>query len=49
MVQKKANGEYETLKEDGSDGWRTLTGMTVDGLLSLFADLVGIVIGLFYV
>jgi len=46
MVRKIANGEYETLKEDSSDGWRTLTGMTVGGLLGLFGGPVGFVIGL---
>jgi len=46
MVRKMANGEYETLKEDSSDGWRTLTGMTVGGLLGLFGGPVGFVVGL---
>ena len=47
MVRKKANGELETLKEDSSDGWRTLTGMAVGGLLGALAGPVGFVVGLF--
>jgi len=47
MVRKKANGELETLKEDSTDGWRTLTGMAVGGLIGALAGPVGFVVGLF--
>jgi uncharacterized membrane protein len=46
MVRKKADGVYETLKEDTSGGWRTLTGLTVGGVLGMLGGPVGFVIGL---
>jgi len=46
MVRKKANGDYEILKEDGSNEWRTITGMAVGGLIGLLGGPVGVVIGL---
>lgn len=47
MVRKKENGGYEILKENKSDGWRTITGMAVGGLLGLLGGPVGVVVGLF--
>ncbi len=48
MIRKKENGKYETLKDDTStEGWRTLTGTAVGGLLGALAGPVGFVIGLF--
>lgn len=46
MVRKKSNGDYEILKEDGSNEWRTITGMAVGGLIGLLGGPVGVVIGL---
>ena len=46
MVRKKTNGEIEIMKEDDSEGWRTLTGMGVGSLLGLLGGPVGFVIGL---
>ena len=47
MVRKKTYGEYEILKEDSFDGWRTLTGMGFGSLLGLLGGPVGLVIGLY--
>jgi uncharacterized membrane protein len=47
MIRKKTNGEIEIMKRDDSDGWRTLTGMGVGGLLGLLGGPVGFAIGLF--
>jgi uncharacterized membrane protein len=47
MVRKRANGECEILKEDRSEGWRTLTGMGVGSLLGLLGGPVGFVIGMY--
>jgi len=46
MVRKKANGDYEILKEDGSNEWRTITGMAVGGLIGLLGGPVGVVVGM---
>lgn len=46
MVRKKANGELETMSNNGSEGWRTFTGMAVGGLIGLLGGPVGFVIGL---
>lgn len=47
MVRKKVNGEFELLKEDSFEGWRTLTGMTVGSLIGLLGGPVGFIIGLY--
>ncbi|MGZ5191634.1 MAG: hypothetical protein ACXWCZ_11510 [Flavisolibacter sp.] len=47
MVRKNADGKTEILKEDDSEGWRTLTGMGVGSLLGLLGGPVGFVIGLY--
>ncbi len=48
MIRKNENGNYETLNDDTStEGWRTLTGAAVGGLLGALAGPVGLVIGLY--
>lgn len=47
MIRKNANGESEVLKEDSFEGWRTLTGMSIGGMLGLLGGPVGFVIGLY--
>jgi uncharacterized membrane protein len=47
MVRKKADGKTEILKQDDSEGWRTLTGMGVGSLLGLLGGPVGFVVGLY--
>jgi uncharacterized membrane protein len=47
MVRKKANGESEILKEDSSEGWRTLAGMGVGSLLGMLGGPIGFVFGLY--
>ena len=47
MVRKKGADAYETLKEDGNEGWRTLTGMALGGMLGAIGGPVGFVIGLY--
>jgi uncharacterized membrane protein len=47
MVRKNADGKTEILKQDDSEGWRTLTGMGVGSLLGLLGGPVGVVIGLY--
>jgi uncharacterized membrane protein len=47
MVRKNADGRTEILKQNDSEGWRTLTGMGVGSLLGLLGGPVGFVIGLY--
>ena len=47
IVRKKTYGEYEILKEDSFEGWRTLTDMGYGSLLGLMGGPVGFVIGLY--
>lgn len=47
MVRKKTTGECEILREDDSEGWRTLVGMTLGSLLGAMGGPVGIIIGLY--
>jgi uncharacterized membrane protein len=47
MVRKKKNGDYETLKEDSSEGWRALGGMAIGGLLGTLGGPLGFIIGLY--
>lgn len=47
MVRANKNKQYDILQEDTSEGWRTLTGMTVGSLLGVLGGPVGFVIGLF--
>lgn len=47
MVRKIKNGEYETLKQDSSEGWRTLGGMATGGLLGALGGPLGFIIGLY--
>lgn len=47
MVRKNADEKLEILKQDDSEGWRTLTGMGVGSLLGLLGGPVGFGIGLF--
>ena len=47
MLRKKTTGECEILKEDDSEGWRTLVGMTFGSLLGAFGGPVGLIIGLY--
>ncbi|WP_299107652.1 DUF1269 domain-containing protein [uncultured Winogradskyella sp.] len=47
MIRKKDNNQFEVLNDqtDG-EGWRTLTGMAIGGLVGAFAGPVGFVVGL---
>jgi uncharacterized membrane protein len=47
MVRKSVDGKLEILKQDDSEGWRTLTGMGVGSLLGLLGGPAGFVIGLY--
>jgi len=47
MVRKNEDGKTEILKQDNSEGWRTLAGMGVGSLLGLLGGPVGFVIGLY--
>jgi uncharacterized membrane protein len=46
MVRAGENGKYEILQENTNEGWRTLTGMTVGGLLGALLGPVGFAVGL---
>lgn len=46
MIRANKNRQYEILEEDTDEGWRTLTGMTVGGLLGLLGGPVGFAVGL---
>jgi uncharacterized membrane protein len=47
MVRKKSDGDIEILKQDDSEGWRTIAGMGIGSLLGLLGGPVGLVIGLY--
>ncbi len=47
LVRKKADGDYEILKEENNEGWKTITGMAIGGLLGMLGGPVGLVVGLY--
>ena len=47
LIRKGANDEYEVLKDDNTNGWRTLTGMAFGGLIGAFGGPIGLAIGLY--
>jgi len=47
MVRKKEDNDYEILKEENKEGWKTITGMAIGGLLGMLAGPVGLVVGLY--
>ena len=47
LLRKNSNDETEILKYDSGEGWRTLAGFTIGGLLGLLAGPIGLVIGMF--
>ena len=47
MVRKKGNGEFEMLGSDSTEGWKTLAGMAIGGVLGLLGGPVGFIIGVF--
>ncbi|MBJ2175661.1 DUF1269 domain-containing protein [Aureibaculum sp. A20] len=48
MIRKKENNQFEVLNDQtDEEGWRTLTGAAVGGLLGAIAGPVGFVIGLY--
>lgn len=47
LVRRNSEGVYEVLKEDTTNGWRTLAGMTIGGLIGLIGGPVGVGIGLY--
>lgn len=46
MVRANKYRQFEILEENTSEGWRTLTGMTIGGLLGVLGGPVGFAIGL---
>ena len=47
LVRKNLDGAYEVLKEETTNGWRTLAGMTIGGLLGLLGGPIGVGVGLY--
>jgi uncharacterized membrane protein len=47
MIGRNSNGIYEVSKDDKSDDWKTLVGMTVGELAEQFGGAVGFVVGLY--
>ena len=47
MIRKGLNEEFEVLKDDNTNGWRTLAGMAFGGLIGLFGGPIGLAIGLY--
>lgn len=47
MIGRNSNGIYEVSKDDNSDDWKTLVGMTVGELAEEFGGPVGFVVGLY--
>src|SRR4051812_28059409 len=47
MVRKQENGDYEILKEENTEGWKTITGMALGGLLGMLGGPIGLVVGLY--
>jgi len=47
MIGRNSNGIYEVSKDDKSDDWKTLVGMTVGELAEEFGGAVGLVVALY--
>ncbi len=47
LIRKGLNDEYEILKDDNTNGWRTLAGMAFGGLIGAFGGPIGVAIGLY--
>jgi len=47
LVRKNARGESEILREDSTEGWRMLNGMSLGGLLGILGGPIGFVVGLY--
>ncbi len=47
LIRKGLNGEYEVLKNDNSDGWRTIAGLAFGGMIGAFGGPIGLAIGLY--
>jgi uncharacterized membrane protein len=47
MIRKGSNGEYEVLKNDNSDGWRTIAGLAFGGMIGAFGGPIGFAVGLY--
>jgi uncharacterized membrane protein len=47
LIRKGSNDEYEVLKDDNTNGWRTLAGMAFGGLIGAFGGPIGLAIGFY--
>lgn len=48
MIRKKENNQYQVLNDETEDeGWRTITGMALGGLIGAITGPVGLVVGLY--
>lgn len=47
LIRKGSNDEYEILKDDNTNGWRTLAGMAFGGLIGAFGGPIGLAVGLY--
>jgi uncharacterized membrane protein len=47
MVRSQEDGKHEILQENNTEGWRTLTGMTLGSLIGALGGPVGFVVGLY--
>ncbi len=47
LIRKGSNDEYEILKDDNTNGWRTIAGMAFGGIIGAFGGPVGFAVGLY--
>ena len=47
LIRRGLNDEYEILKDDNTNGWRTIAGMAFGGLIGAFGGPIGVAIGLY--
>ena len=47
LIRKGSDEEFEVLKDENTNGWRTITGMAFGGLIGAFGGPIGLAIGLY--
>lgn len=47
LIRRGSSDEYEVLKDDNTNGWRTLAGMAFGALIGAFGGPIGVALGLY--